>query len=333
MNPAGSTQPVEPHRQLGQSGLWVTPVALGLWPIAGMTTLDVHPADSLATIDAAIGEGINFFDTAYCYGTDGISERMLGTALAGRRGHCVVATKCGIHWAEDGSRVNDASPERLKLEAETSLRRLQMDSVDLMYLHSADGRTPVAESAGALLELKTRGLTRAVGISNLSPDDLVAFHSVCPVSVVQYRYNLLQREIETAIIPWCLREQVAVVAYWPLMKGLLAGKIRRDWRFDPRDKRLQYPMFNPPEWEWNQALLDRLDSIARDSECSLPELVVGWTIQRPGITAALCGARRPGQIAESAGALKRRPGPAALAEIELAVAARNARERDRHASR
>ncbi len=309
-------------RLLGSSQIAVTPVALGLWPIAGMTTLDTTERDSLDTIRAALDCGINFFDTAYCYGADGISEQLLGRALHGIRDQAVVATKCGIHWAPDGTRINDASPSRIRTEIDSSLQRLQMEQVDLLYLHSADGRTAIEDTAAELAAIQAAGKCRIVGVSNLSFDDLKAFHAVCPVTVVQYRYNLLQRELDQEILPWCRAENVSAAIYWPLMKGMLGGKMRRDWKFSPADKRLQYPMFQPPQWQWNQNFLDRLETIAVNAGMNIPQLAVAWSVCQPGVTVALCGAKRPWQIAETAVAMNKTLDDATLLEIRRAIAAR-----------
>jgi aryl-alcohol dehydrogenase-like predicted oxidoreductase len=132
---------------------------------------------------------------------------------------------------------------------------------------------------------------------------LEEFHAVCPITAVQPPYNMLQREIERDCIPWCQAHEVAIAVYWPLMKGLLTGKFGRDHQFDPRDGRKKYPMFQGEEWRKNLALIDELKSIARGARVTLPQLVVNWTIHQPGITAALCGAKRPDQIAETAQAM------------------------------
>lgn len=285
--------------KLGASGIEVSRVGLGLWPIAGMTTLDVSEQDSLQTIEQALEGGINFFDTAYCYGADGISERLLGRAIADRRERVVIATKCGVHWAEDLSRVNDASPARLRFEFETSLQRLGTDFVDLLYLHSPDRKTPIEESARALLKIRESGQARAIGLSNATLEETRRFHAVCPLTAIQPRYNMLQRDIEADLLPWAIEQGVAVVCYWPLMKGLLAGKMRRDYVFDPRDKRLSYPIFQPPLWDRAQDLLDELEAIAHELGLSIAQLVIAWTLAQPGITVALCGAKRPWQIAET----------------------------------
>lgn len=311
-------------RRLGNSDLLIHPIGLGLWPIAGMTSLEVSEADSRATIEAALDCGLNFFDTAYCYGVDGISERLLGEVARQHRDRMVIATKGGVHWDARLDRINDASPQRLELELEESLQRLGLPSVDLLYLHSPDLVTPIAESAAAMARFQAAGKARLIGVSNVNLTQLQQFHAVCPVTAVQLKYNMLQREIEQDIVPWCLQQGISIVAYWPLMKGLLAGKLRRGHRFDPADKRLTYPMFLGRQWEWNQQLLDRLDVIATRAGVSLISLVLGWTISQPGITAVLCGAKRPWQIQEAAKAVYWTPSPAVLDEINEAIRERTA---------
>ena len=281
----------------------VSQVALGCWPIAGMTSLEVNDADSLATIDAAIDAGINFIDTAHCYGIAGESEILVGRAIADRRDDVVVASKGGIHWDSDGVRHFNGRPERIIEECETSLQRMQIDTIDLFYLHATDPDVPVAESAGAFSDLLAAGKIRSVGVSNLSVDELDEFWNVCPFVAVQPPYNMLQRDIESTVIPWSLAHQVSVINYWPLMKGLLAGKIRRGHRFDPRDKRLTYNVFQGDAFETAQRFLDELDRLAADCNKTVAQVVINWTMHREGITSTLCGAKRDWQIRETAGAM------------------------------
>ena len=298
------TETLLPRRLLGNTDILVSAVALGCWPIAGMTSLDVNDSDSLATIDASLDLGVNFLDTAYCYGLNGESERLIATAVGFRRDQVVIATKGGIHWDAQGMRQLDGRPSVLRDECEQSLQRLGTDRIDLYYLHAPDPAIPLEESAGALRELFEQGKIRAVGVSNMSLEQLIRFRRVCPLHAFQPAYNMLMREIESDSLPWCVENCVSVIVYWPLMKGLLAGKLRRDHRFDPRDGRAKYPMFNGTEWERNQDFVDQLAAIARDMDRTIADLVVNWTIHQPGITAALCGAKRPAQIRESAAALR-----------------------------
>jgi len=312
-----------PRRRIGQTDLWVSPVALGCWPIAGITSIGVTESNSLATIKAALDAGINFFDTAYCYGYDGESERMVGRVLRPYRQDVVIATKCGIGWDSNRTMLKDGRPETIRRQCDESLERLGIEVIDLYYLHAPDPQTPIAESAGAMKELLDAGKVRAVGVSNFSQiSQYEAFHAVCPISADQPHYNMLQREIEAEQLPWCQQHGVSVMVYWPLMKGFLAGKLQRDHIWDPKDGRQKYPVFQGDQWDKTHDFLDKLRPIAARHGCSLAELVTAWTIQRPGITVALCGAKRPDQIQESAGAIEMVLTAQDLAAIEVAITER-----------
>ena len=290
-------------RTIGSTEIEVSPVALGCWPIAGMTSLNVNNADSLETLRSALDCGINFFDTAYAYGPDGESERLIAQVISERRHDVVIASKGGIVWDGNGERQFDARPSSLRYQCERSLKRLATDYLDVYYLHAPDPQTPVESSAKAMKSLMDDGKVRCVGVSNLSVEQMQQFHEVCPISAVQPPYNMLQRQIESDILPWCAKNNVSAMIYWPLMKGLLAGKLPRDFKFQPGDGRAKYPMFQGEEWQRNQDFLDDLRLIANDIGKTVSQLVINWTIHQPHITAALCGAKRAYQIRESAGAL------------------------------
>ena len=306
-------------RPLGKTDIRVSPIALGCWPIAGMSSLGVTEADSLATLDACFALGINFFDTAYNYGRDGESERLIARAVRGRREQAVIATKGGLLWNAQGKQEHDARPETLKKMCEESLRRLETDRVELLYLHAPDPKVPIAESAGGLKELLDAGKARAIGASNLSLDQLREFAAVCPLSAFQPPYNMLQREIEQDRLPWCRENGVSVMAYWPLLKGLLAGKLARDDVFPLGDGRAKYPMFQGEEWRKNLDFVDELRSIAADAGRTVAQVVLNWTIRQPGITSAFCGAKRPDQIRDNAGATGWELTADQLAKIYLAI--------------
>jgi len=295
---------------------------MGCWPIAGLTSPGTIEAESLAAIRACFDLGINHLDTAYMYGRDGESERLIAKALGARRDEMVLATKCGLHWTPDCHQTHDARPETLRRQCEESLRRLSTDRVELLYLHAPDPLVPVAESAGALRRLMEEGKTRSVGASNLSVAQLEEFAAVCPLTAFQPPYNMLMRQIEQDTLPWCRQRDVAVLVYWPLMKGLLAGKIRRDQVFGPDDSRHKYPAFFGVERQKNHDLVDRLREIAERAGRDVVALVLNWTIHRPGISAALCGAKRPEQIRQCAGGSGWRLSPELLAEIDRALADR-----------
>lgn len=309
------------RRPIGKTDILVTPVAMGCWPITGITSLGVQEADSLATLQTAFDAGINFFDTAYCYGYAGESEQMIARVLRPQRQQLIIATKGGIHW-EQGKQVRDAKPETLLRECDESLLRLQTDYIDLLYLHAPDPQVPVAESAGALRQLLESGKARSIGVSNFTLAQLQEFAQVCPLSAYQPHYNMLQREIELEQLPWCLANQVSVICYWPLMKGLLAGKLSRDHVFEARDGRQKYPMFHGEEWQKTQDFLDVLRPIAAEAGKTVAQLVINWTIQQPGITSALCGAKRPDQILDNAGGMNWNLSTDQLARVNAAIATR-----------
>ena len=323
-------------RPLADTGLHVSPVALGCWPIAGVTTLGATPEHSRATVAAALDAGINHLDTAHAYGYRGESERIVGEVVrpmiaAEGRDRVVVASKCGLVWGErrgtggSGKRpqFKDGRPETIRAQCDESLTRLGLDVIDLYYLHAPDPKVPVAESAGAIAELIAAGKVRAAGVSNFTSEAQYRdFASACPFAADQQPYNMLQTDIETDRVPWARRHGrpgVAIATYWPLMKGLLAGKLSRAHVFADGDSRAGYPVFQEPEWSKTQDLLDRLREIAADLRATVAQLVVAWTLARPAVTTVLCGAKRPTQIIETAAAMRLDLPPEATAAIDSAL--------------
>ena len=316
-------------RQLGDSDIFVSPIGFGCWPISGMTTVGTNERDSLATIQAAFESGINFLDTAYAYGANGESDHLIAKALrrlhresGKQRSDVVIASKGGMHWDEKGDRCIDGHPTTLKSQLEQSLERLDTDYVDLFYLHAPDPTVPIEESAGACRELLQSGRTRSVGASNLSVDQLDRFVSECPLVACQPPYNMFQRQIEKDVLPWCASHQVSAITYWPLMKGLLAGKLSRDHQFVEGDSRANYEVFRGEEWERNQDVVDELRQLSREIGHSVADIVVNWTINQPSVTAALVGAKRPYQIRETASAMGWKLTPEQLVLIEDALSKR-----------
>ena len=313
-----NTQP----RPLGNSPVAVGPLGLGCWPLAGMTREGITPEAAMATVAAAVDAGIMHLDTAYCYGEQGESERAIREGLRGRRDRVILAGKCGIHWEPGRTQCVDGRPTRLRREVDESLARLGTDRLDLLYLHAPDPTIPIEESAGALRGLLEAGKARAIGGSNMTVAQLERFSAECPLAACQMPYNMLQRGIEDAILPWCRRNQVAMVVYWPLMKGLLAGRMHRGRVFSASDSRHKYPMFNGAEFERNLDFVDALRPIAARLQCDLPELVLAWTAEQDGITSVLFGATSPDQVLANARALACDLDDEARAAIRLAIAER-----------
>ena len=313
-----NTQP----RRLENSPVAVGPLGLGCWPLAGMTREGITPEAALATVAAAVDAGIMHLDTAYCYGEQGESERAIRAGLRGRRDRVILAGKCGIHWEPGRTQCVDGRPTRLRREVDESLARLGTDRLDLLYLHAPDPTIPIEESAGALRGLLEAGKARAIGGSNMTVAQLERFSAECPLAACQMPYNMLQRGIEDAILPWCRRNQVAMVVYWPLMKGLLAGRMHRGRVFSASDSRHKYPMFNGAEFERNLDFVDALRPIAARLQCDLPDLVLAWTAEQDGITSVLFGATSPDQVLANARALACDLDYEARAAIRLAIAER-----------
>ena len=307
--------------EIGTTGIHVTPVAMGCWPISGVTTLGVTDAESVATLEAALDSGVNFFDTAFCYGYEGEREKLIGRGLGHRRDEVVIATKGGVHW-ENRIQQRDARPETLRRQCDESLQRLDTDRIDLYYIHAPDPAVPVSESAGGLKHLLEEGKILSVGVSNFTADQMEEFSAVCPISASQPHYNMLQREIEDEHLPWCRQHGVSVMAYWVLLKGLLAGHLSRDHVFESPDGRAKYPMFQGAEYQRNLDFVDSLRPIASDADLTVSQLVIAWTLAQPGISVALCGGRRPEQIRESAVAMGADVGEEMLGRVDQAIAAR-----------
>jgi aryl-alcohol dehydrogenase-like predicted oxidoreductase len=234
----------------------------------------------------------------------------------------ILAGKCGIHWEPGRTQCVDGRPTRLQREVDESLARLGTDRLDLLYLHAPDPTIPIEESAGALRGLLEAGKARAIGGSNMTVAQLERFSAECPLAACQMPYNMLQRGIEDAILPWCRRNQVAMVVYWPLMKGLLAGRMHRGRVFSPSDSRHKYPMFNGAEFERNLDFVDALRPIAARLQCDLPDLVLAWTAEQDGITSVLFGATSPDQVLANARALACDLDDEARAAIRLAIGER-----------
>jgi len=274
-------------------------VTLGLWPIAGITTVGVTESDAKATIAAAIECGITSFDTAFSYGYQGQSDRLLGTFVREQRDRYQVIGKVGQRWNHDRRRVIDGSPKTITADAETSLERIGIDQFDLLMLHSPDRDLAIERSAEALVHLRERGLCREIGVCNVDADQLRRFADCVPCAAIQCPLNLVQRESLQQLIPQCKRDGIEVYAFWGLMKGLLAGRISRHHRFAEGDVRPGYEIFQGTIRQRIHDILDGMQVIAGETGKSIAQLSIGWVLSQPGVTAALVGARRPQQVRET----------------------------------
>ena len=286
-----------------QQQLTLPGLALGCWPLAGMTRPGVTRQAAIETVAAAIDHGITHLDTAYCYGENGESEKAIAQAAQGRRNEVTIASKCGIHWQAGKKQTVDGRPETIIREAKESLLRLQADTIDLLYLHTPDPKVPIKESAGALRRLLDEGVVRAVGLSNGNVEECKLFAETCPLTACQRHFNMLQQEIRPALLPYCKSEQIAMVTYWPLIKGLLTGRMERNQVFQKTDSRHKYLMFHGEEFQKNLDFVDTIRSLATQQNMDLVSLVLAWTMAQEGITTVLFGATSAKQVAANAKAL------------------------------
>jgi aryl-alcohol dehydrogenase-like predicted oxidoreductase len=282
--------------RIPSTSLEVSRVAMGTWAIGGWMWGGTDEAESVATIRAAVEHGINLIDTAPAYGF-GHSEEIVGRAISeGRlRSRVLVATKTGLEWK--GGRVfRNASRRRILREVEDSLRRLRTDHIDIYQVHWPDPLVTIEESAEAMHMLFEQGKIRAIGVSNFSVNQMQRFRRVAPLHVLQSPYNLFERDIEGGILPYCRDNKIATFGYGALCRGLLSGRMRPDTEFGGDDLRRTDPKFHQPRFAQYLAAVEKLDRLAKQRFGKrVIHLAIRWMLDQ-GISTALWGARRPGQL-------------------------------------
>lgn len=318
------------RREIGASGIAASAVGLGTWAMGGWMWGGGDDEASISAIRAALDAGVTLIDTAPAYGL-GRAEELVGRAIEGRRDEVVLVTKCGLVWDTDKGRAfvgqDDKTihrylgPESVRQELEDSLRRLRTDHVDVLITHWQDPTTPIADTMDMLLTLKDEGKTRAIGISNASVDDLVAYQAAGQVDCVQEAYNMLDRGLEQTLIPPCREAGISVLSYSSLALGLLTGRIGPDRTFDGDDLRRTNPRFSVENRRRVAAFAADLAGIAREHGVEVADVVIAWTLAQPGITFALCGARNAEQAQANARAGELRLTSVDLAVIDRAIAA------------
>jgi aryl-alcohol dehydrogenase-like predicted oxidoreductase len=301
------------QRELGRGGPRVSAIGLGAWPFGGGMGR-VEEQAVIDTVHAAIDQGITFIDTAEAYRG---SEALLGKALSGgRREKVFLATKVSGNF----------TPEHIRAAMENSLRALQTDHVDLYQIHWWEGRVPIEESMAAMEALRQEGKTRYLGVSNFDVPQMEAARATTPFSSLQPRYNLLDREIEAEIAPWCEREGVGILVHSPLAKGALTGRYAPGHVFPADDERSRFPRFQGETLARIAAAANRLcREVAEPRGLTLVQLAVGWTLRLPAVSVCLVGAKSPVQVREHAGAQGWRLSPEELARIDAILADLNGR--------
>ncbi len=306
------------QRELGTSGLRASVVGLGTFAMGGWFWGGTDERKAIQAIQASLELGVNLIDTAPIYGF-GLAESIVGKAIEGRRDRVLLATKVGLRWntergeffthADDRSPRGEPSkyrvhkylgPEGIAYEVEESLRRLRTDVIDLYQTHWQEATTPIEATMEALLELKKQGKIRAIGVSNVSVEQLRRYG---PVASAQEKFSLLDRDIEKrGLVDYCAAHRIAILSYFTLEQGLLTGAMSPGRRFEDGDTRQTNPLFRPERIAEVNRVLAELRPFAEKYRATLPQLVIALTARQPGITHVLVGARDAEQARENAGA-------------------------------
>lgn len=309
-------------REIGTSGISASVIGLGTWAIGGWMWGGTDEAASIAAIQASVDRGVSLIDTAPAYGM-GRSEQIVGAAIAGRRDKVILATKCGLAWhTTKGRHFFDQAgkpvhrylgDDSIRWEVEESLKRLRTDYIDLYITHWQDPTTPISETMKTLEDLKKSGKIRAVGASNVTPADLEAYTAAGQLDAIQEQYSMVHRDIESHLVPLCLRHRVSVLSYSSLALGLLTGRIDPERSFEGDDLRKSDPRFSAENRRKVAEFATSLSPLAEAHNATIAQLVIAWTACQRGVSFVLCGARNANQAIENADA-----GSLELTDIELA---------------
>jgi len=290
-------------RKLGNSDLQLTTVGFGAWAIGGsgweFAWGQQEDTDSVAAILRALELGVNWIDTAAVYGT-GHSEEIVAQALRQWKGkRPYIFTKCVLRWDENRKVFQDHSAASIRKECEDSLRRLQIDAIDLYQMHwpPKDNGAGLEEAWGAMNELKKEGKVRWVGISNFAPAQMERAEKIAPITSDQPPYSIIRRAIETEVLPHCLQKGIGVISYAPMASGLLSGAMTRERAaaLPQDDFRSRNPEFREPRLSKNIELVERLRKVGARYGRGPGEVAIAWVLRHPAITGAIVGARNAKQ--------------------------------------
>jgi aryl-alcohol dehydrogenase-like predicted oxidoreductase len=320
-------------RKLGNSDLRITPVGFGAWALGGsgweFAWGPQEDADSIAAIHRALELGVNWIDTAAVYGL-GHSEEIVARALKEWRGpRPYVFTKCVLRWDENGKITPTFSADSIRRECEDSLRRLQVESINLYQIHwPPDDSGPRLEDAWqTLATLQKEGKVRWIGVSNFNVEQMKRAEKIAPVTSLQPPYSLIRRKIETDILPFCEKQGIGVISYAPMASGLLTGAMTRERAaaLPADDFRSRNPEFREPRLSKNIELVERLRQVGARHSRTPGEVAIAWTLRNPAVTGAIVGARNAKQAEGVMRAGELKLSPEEIAEIEGAAAAATAR--------
>ncbi|MBB6146110.1 aryl-alcohol dehydrogenase-like predicted oxidoreductase [Silvibacterium bohemicum] len=288
-------------RQLGNSDLHITTIGYGAWAIGGGNWEFAWGAqdddESVKTIERAIDSGINWIDTAAIYGL-GHSEEIVARALKNIGSKPYVFTKCSMRWNDDRQIYRSLTAASVQEELENSLRRLNVDTIDLYQIHWPNPETEIEEGWETMAKLQQQGKVRYIGVSNFNVEQMKRAQKIAPITSLQPPYSLLNRNIEPEILPFCQQNNIGVINYSPMVSGLLSGKMtaERIQSLPADDWRKRSPNFNEPKLSRNLKLVEILREIGNSRGVEPGVVATAWTLRHPAITAAIVGARRPDQI-------------------------------------
>jgi aryl-alcohol dehydrogenase-like predicted oxidoreductase len=307
-------------RQLGKTDLFITPLGFGSWAVGGggwqFAWGSQDDRESIAAINRALDLGINWIDTAAVYGL-GHSEEIVGRAVKERAERPYLFTKCSMVWDEKGNITHSLKRDSIRNELENSLRRLQVEAIDLYQMHWPNPEADIEEGWNTLADLKREGKVRYIGVSNFNVEQLRRAMAIEPVDTLQPPYSLIRPEVEDQILPFCERNGIGVLVYSPMMSGLLTGKMTRERVIDfPEDDwRKNNPEFQEPRLSRNLHLAELLTNIGARHGRSAGEAAIAWTLRKPAVSGAIVGGRRPSQVDGIVGAADFRLSEKEIAEI------------------